>query len=214
MAFDGDFDRCFFFDENGEFVPSEYIVGLLAEIFLKKEVNGCIVYDPRVIWNTEDIIMANDGRSIVSKPGHTFFKKEMRKNSAVYGGEMSAHHYFRDFAFCDSGMITCLLILELLSKTTKSLGDLTKVRAKKFPSSGEKNFQVSNPDQTIARVFDQFKEDAVIDETDGISFLYEKWRFNIRKSNTEPLVRVNVESKGSIKLVKEKMQSITKLILC
>ena len=146
VAFDGDFDRCFFFDENGKFVPSEYIVGLLAEIFLKKEVNARIVHDPRIVWNTQDIISSNNGISVVSKTGHNFFKEEMRRNSAGYGGEMSAHHYFRDFAFCDSGMITCLLILELLSNTTSSLGDLTKLRVRKFPSSGEKIFK--SPIQT------------------------------------------------------------------
>ena len=185
VAFDGDFDRCFFFDEAGIFVPGEYIVGLLAAIFLEKEKGSTIVHDPRVIWNTQDIVRKKGGKSVQSKTGHAFIKKTMRDSQAVYGGEMSAHHYFRDFAYCDSGMIPWVLIAELVSKTGCSLGELVKDRFDKFPSSGELNYKVENADSSIANVLTAYKEKALsLDEIDGISLSFRDWRFNLRKSNT------------------------------
>ena len=197
VAFDGDFDRCFFFDETGQFVPGEYVVGLLAAIFLEKEVGAKIVHDPRVIWNTQDIVAHKGGIAVQSKTGHAFIKQTMRANEAVYGGEMSAHHYFRDFAYCDSGMIPWLLIAELVSRSGRSLGDWVKDRFAAFPSSGEMNFKVPDVGKAIENVLSACRADALsIDETDGVSLAFDDWRFNLRRSNTEPLVRLNIEGKG------------------
>ncbi|OAH06897.1 Phosphomannomutase/phosphoglucomutase [Rhodobacteraceae bacterium SB2] len=198
VAFDGDFDRCFFFDEAGQFVPGEYVVGLLASIFLEKEVGAKIVHDPRVIWNTQDIVTRKGGIAVQSKTGHAFIKQTMRSHEAAYGGEMSAHHYFRDFAYCDSGMIPWLLIAELVSRSGRSLGDWVKDRFAAFPSSGEMNFQVDHAGAAIKKVLSAYRADArSLDETDGVSLAFEDWRFNLRRSNTEPLVRLNVEGKGT-----------------
>ena len=197
VAFDGDFDRCFFFDETGQFVPGEYVVGLLASIFLEKEAGAQIVHDPRVIWNTQDIVAHKGGIAVQSKTGHAFIKQTMRSHEAVYGGEMSAHHYFRDFAYCDSGMIPWLLIAELVSRSRRSLGDWVKDRFSAFPSSGEMNFKVDDAGTAIENVLSAYRADArSLDETDGVSLAFNDWRFNLRRSNTEPLVRLNVEGKG------------------
>ena len=206
VAFDGDFDRCFLFDTSGEFVSGEYVVGLLASIFLKKENGGKIVHDPRVVWNTQDIVAENGGITIQSKTGHAFIKQTMRSHGAVYGGEMSAHHYFRDFAYCDSGMIPWLLIAELISKTGKNLRDLVADRFEKFPSSGEMNFKVADADKTITSVMTEYQSIAELDTMDGISLSFSGWRFNLRKSNTEPLVRLNVESRGNAGALAEKIE--------
>jgi len=196
VAFDGDFDRCFFFDETGQFVPGEYVVGLLATIFLEKEMGAKIVHDPRVICNTQDIVTRKGGIAVQSKTGHAFIKQTMRSHEAIYGGEMSAHHYFRDFAYCDSGMIPWLLISELVSRSRRSLRDWVKDRFAAFPSSGEINFKVDDAGAAIEKVLSAYRADAFsIDETDGVSLALVDWRFNLRPSNTEPLVRLNIESK-------------------
>jgi len=213
VAFDGDFDRCFFFDETGKFVPGEYLVGLLASIFLEKEQGATIVHDPRVIWNTQDIVSQKGGKAEQSKTGHAFIKQTMRKHEAVYGGEMSAHHYFRDFAYCDSGMIPWLLVAELVSIKNQSLGDLVKDRVSSFPSSGEINFKVKDADSSITSVLENYRTQAkTLDEMDGFSLTIDDWRFNLRKSNTEPLVRLNVESKGTSINLNEQVKKISKLL--
>ncbi len=198
VAFDGDFDRCFFFDENGMFIQGEYIVGLFANIFLEKEPGATIVHDPRVIWNTQNIVKKKGGVAVQSKTGHAFIKETMRMHDAIYGGEMSAHHYFRDFAYCDSGMIPWLLIAELISKSGRSLADWVKDRIVAFPSSGEINFHVKDANDSISRVLAAYRKDAVsLDDSDGMSLVFKDWRFNLRSSNTEPLVRLNIESCGN-----------------
>ena len=212
VAFDGDFDRCFFFDAAGEFVPGEYVVGLLASIFLDMKAGTKIVHDPRVIWNTQDIISQKLGVAIQSKTGHAFIKQTMRAHEAVYGGEMSAHHYFRDFAYCDSGMIPWLVIAELVSTSGKSLGDLVEDRFRKFPSSGEKNFTVSDPDKVIATILAKYADKAELDEMDGISLSFPDWRFNLRRSNTEPLIRLNLEARGEQAGLEQKINDLKKLI--
>ena len=213
VAFDGDFDRCFFFDEAGEFVPGEYLVGLFASIFLAKEPNATIVHDPRVIWNTQDIVAENGGASIQSKTGHAFIKQTMRAEEAIYGGEMSAHHYFRDFAYCDSGMIPWLLMAEFISKSGRSLGDLVEDRFKSFPSSGEINFRVGDAATAIKKVVDTYLHlSQSLDDTDGFSLSFDDWRFNLRKSNTEPLVRLNIESKGNAEGLSAKVATIAKIL--
>jgi phosphomannomutase len=213
VAFDGDFDRCFFFDGAGRFVPGEHVVGLLAAIFLDKEAGGKIVHDPRVIWNTQDIVAANGGVAIQSKTGHAFIKQTMRAERAIYGGEMSAHHYFRDFAYCDSCMIPWLLIAELVSRSGRSLTDWVKDRFAAFPSSGEMNFKVDDAGKAIANVLSAYRADALsLDETDGVSLAFEDWRFNLRRSNTEPLVRLNVEGKGEANALAGYVSAITDLL--
>ena len=213
VAFDGDFDRCFFFDEAGQFVPGEYVVGLLASIFLEKEAGAKIVHDPRVVWNTQDIVAQKGGIAVQSKTGHAFIKQTMRSREAVYGGEMSAHHYFRDFAYCDSGMIPWLLIAELVSRSGRSLADWVKDRYAAFPSSGEINFTVSDAGVAIENVLSAYRADALsLDETDGVSLAFEDWRFNLRCSNTEPLVRLNVEGKGNADALGAHVSAIADLL--
>jgi len=213
VAFDGDFDRCFFFDGRGQFVPGEYVVGLLASVFLDREVGAKIVHDPRVVWNTQDIVSKKCGIAVQSKTGHAFIKQTMRTECAVYGGEISAHHYFRDFAYCDSGMVPWLLIVELISKSGCSLGDWTRDRFKKFPSSGEINFTVANADASIARVDEAYRDQALsIDEMDGLSFDCGDWRFNLRKSNTEPLVRLNLEARGNVDELEQRVSELSVMI--
>jgi phosphomannomutase len=213
IAFDGDFDRCFFFDEKGNFVPGEYVVGLLASIFLEKETGASIVHDPRVIWNTQDIVAQKGGIAVQSKTGHAFIKQAMRSNQAAYGGEMSAHHYFRNFAYCDSGMIPWLLVAELISKSGRSLADWVRDRFEAFPSSGEANFSVNDASSAIRRVIAAYGAGArSIDETDGVSFVFENWRFNLRCSNTEPLVRLNVESRGGFNMIDSHVRAIADVL--
>ena len=213
VAFDGDFDRCFFFDEAGTFVPGEYVVGLLAAIFLDREAGTKVVHDPRVIWNTQDIVASRGGVAVQSKTGHAFIKQTMRLSEAAYGGEMSAHHYFRDFAYCDSGMIPWLLVAELISKSGSSLGDLVRDCFTKFPSSGEINFRVDDAGGAIDRVLAAYSGGAVsLDETDGVSLAFEDWRFNLRRSNTEPLVRLNVEGRGNAAGLELRVEAIAELL--
>jgi len=226
IAWDGDFDRCFLFDEHGEFIEGYYIVGLLAENFLAKtkitavnenKANAQvqkIIHDPRLTWNTIDIVEQAGGQAIQSKTGHAFIKERMRSEDAVYGGEMSAHHYFRDFFYCDSGMIPWLLIAELVCLRRQPLSSLVKARIQAYPSSGEINNKIADPKAAIARVFDYYESDAqLIDKTDGISMEFGTWRFNLRSSNTEPVVRLNVESRGDVALMKEKTQAVLDLLL-
>ncbi|GAB2683022.1 phosphohexomutase domain-containing protein [Aliiglaciecola aliphaticivorans] len=213
IAWDGDFDRCFLFDETGEFVEGYYIVGLLAKAFLDKNASSKIIYDPRVYWNTEDIVKTAGGTPIKSKTGHAFIKERMRKEDAVYGGEMSAHHYFRDFAYCDSGMIPWLLVAELICTSAQPLSELVKQRIAAFPSSGEINSLLEDADAALNRVIAKYQPMAeVIDDTDGVGLEFGNWRFNLRKSNTEPVIRLNVESSGDIALMEEKTAELLALI--
>ena len=197
IAWDGDFDRCFLFDEKGQFIECYYIVGLLAQAFLIKQSGEKIVHDPRLVWNTLDIVEKYQGETVQSKSGHAFIKQVMREHNAVYGGEMSAHHYFRDFAYCDSGMIPWLLTIALLSETGQSLSTLVENMILKFPCSGEINFKVADTQITIQKLFDHYAaQHPQIDRTDGVSLDFGIWRFNVRASNTEPLLRLNIESRG------------------
>lgn len=213
IAWDGDFDRCFFFDHTGAFIDGEYIVGLLAEAFLAKEPGARIVHDPRVIWNTRDVVSRAGGQAVQSRTGHAFIKQSMRDCHAVYGGEMSAHHYFRDFVYCDSGMIPWLLVAELVSRAGP-LADLVAARRAAFPSSGEINFSLPDPKAAIARVRAAHEALAIhIDETDGLSLSFPDWRFNLRSSNTEPVVRLNVESRGAPETLPGHVAAIRALLL-
>lgn len=196
IAWDGDFDRCFLFDEKGQFIEGYYIVGLLAQAFLLKKSGEKIVHDPRLVWNTLDIVDQYQGITVQSKSGHAFIKDVMREHNAAYGGEMSAHHYFRDFAYCDSGMIPWLLAIAVLSETQQSLSSLVEEMIAKFPCSGEINFKVADTQTTIQKLFDHYADqNPAIDQTDGVSLDFGTWRFNVRASNTEPLLRLNIESR-------------------
>lgn len=213
IAWDGDFDRCFFFDENGQFIEGYYIVGLLAEAFLREHPGEAVVHDPRLIWNTIDIAESLQGKAIQSKTGHAFIKERMRKENAIYGGEMSAHHYFRDFAYCDSGMIPWLLVAGLLSKTGKPLSQLVAERMQAYPCSGEINRTLNDAGKALNSVKEHYQNQAEnLDETDGISMAFGNWRFSLRMSNTEPVVRLNVEAKADEKLMQEKTQELLKLL--
>ncbi|MFN3277399.1 MAG: phosphomannomutase [Paracoccus hibiscisoli] len=213
VAWDGDFDRCFFFDENGRFIPGEYIVGLLGAAFLEKSPGEKIVHDPRVIMNTRAMIQEAGGEAVVSKTGHAFIKRKMRDVSAIYGGEMSAHHYFRDFYYCDSGMIPWLLMIELLSRKGMTLAEMLEERMRLYPSSGETNYTIADPDAAIARLIATYEPQADSrDDLDGVSLNFGKWRFNLRKSNTEPVVRLNVESDGDAALVADKQAELAALL--
>jgi phosphomannomutase len=213
LSWDGDFDRCFIFDEQGDFIEGYYIVGLLAQAFLDKQPGQKIVHDPRLTWNTIDIVNQAGGIPIQSKTGHAFIKERMRLEDAVYGGEMSAHHYFRDFAYCDSGMIPWLLIAELVSHLGKPLSHLIKERVAAFPCSGEINFTVKDASACLSAIQNCYQALALeTHDTDGLSLEFDQWRFNVRASNTEPLLRLNVESRGNQKLMEEKTEELSELI--
>lgn len=213
IAWDGDFDRCFLFDERGEFTEGYYIVGLLSEAFLVKNPGASVIHDPRLIWNTIDIAERNGGKAIQSKTGHSFIKELMRKEDAVYGGEMSAHHYFKDFAYCDSGMIPWLLVSELMSRKNQTLSSMLEDCIARFPSPGEINSEVQDPKAAIDRVLAHYEGEAIaVDRTDGISMQFENWRFNLRMSNTEPVVRLNVESRADKALVEAKTREVLALL--
>ncbi|MEZ9156278.1 phosphomannomutase CpsG [Vibrio sp. F13] len=214
IAWDGDFDRCFFFDEQGDYIEGYYIVGLLAEAFLVKQPNTTVLHDMRMTWNTIEIAKTHGGKAIGIKAGHALIKEKMRETNAVYGGEMSSHHYFRDFGYCDSGMIPWLLVIELMSKTQQSLHQLTSTSIDRFPSSGEINRRVSDPEQVMACVLSHYQDNAVeIDHTDGISMNMGSWRFNLRKSNTEPLIRLNVETKQDKALLSLKVDELLSFLI-
>ncbi|MBN9229673.1 MAG: phosphomannomutase [Legionella sp. 40-6] len=213
IAWDGDFDRCFLFDAKGEFIEGYYLVGLLAEAFLQKHPAEKIIHDPRLTWNTIDVVQKAGGTPVQCKTGHAFIKERMRQENAIYGGEMSGHHYFRDFAYCDSGMIPWLLIIELLSTTGKSLEQLINERVQAFPCSGELNYRVDDVPRVLAEVEAYYADaEPQIDRTDGISLEFPEMRLNLRASNTEPLLRLNVESRGKTRLVQETVQTIEGLI--
>jgi phosphomannomutase len=213
LAWDGDFDRCFFFDENGGFIEGYYLVGLLAEAILARQPGSRIIHDPRLVWNTREVVARAGGIPVMSKTGHAFIKERMRAEDAAYGGEMSAHHYFRDFAYCDSGMIPWLLICELLCRSGRSLSSLVADCMAAYPVSGEINRRVADPDGAISRVEDHFAAVAgERDYTDGLSFEAEKFRFNIRKSNTESVLRLNVETRGDRELLAAKTSELLGLI--
>ncbi len=203
IAWDGDFDRCFLFDERGEFVEGYYMVGLLAQAMLRRAPGAKIIHDPRLTWNTEELVRQAGGVPVMSKTGHAFIKERMRLEDAVYGGEMSAHHYFRDFAYCDSGMIPWLLACQLVSEHGP-LSSLLAERKRAFPVSGEINSKVADPQATLARVKERFAKGGRLDYTDGLSVEFDAYRFNLRMSNTEPVIRLNVESRGDRRLMEEK----------
>lgn len=220
IAWDGDFDRCFFFDEKGNFLEGYYLVGLLAEAFLQKESGAKIIHDPRLTWNTQDVVCRSGGVSVQSKTGHAFIKERMREEDAIYGGEMSAHHYFRDFAYCDSGMIPWLLISELVSVKQETLSVLVQEAQNAYPCSGEINFKVRDVGESMNKIEKHFvrssgdcEKPIVIEWVDGMSMEFNDWRFNLRGSNTEPLLRLNVESRANPELVVKYSEEIKALLL-
>ena len=213
IAWDGDFDRCFFFDADGRFIEGYYIVGLLAEAFLERDSDNRIIHDPRLTWNTIDIVSSKGGAAVQSKTGHAFIKERMRLEDAIYGGEMSAHHYFRDFSYCDSGMVPWLLVVGLMSAKNKTLAELVDARISLFPASGEINRRIDDAAAVLMSIEKQYSPEAInIDHTDGLSMEFKDWRFNVRMSNTEPVVRLNVESRGNPELMQSKTQDMLDLM--
>jgi phosphomannomutase len=213
IAFDGDYDRCFFFDEQGTFIEGYYIVGLLASVFLKRHPGGKIVHDPRLTWNTLEIVEQFGGTAVQCKSGHAFIKQVMREVDAVYGGEMSAHHYFREFSYCDSGIIPWLVMAQLLSETGQPLSALIGERMRRFPASGEINRKLVDQKAAIEAVKARYVPKALkVESVDGLSVEFDQWRFNLRSSNTEPLVRLNVETRGDAALMQDKTQEILALL--
>lgn len=211
VAWDGDYDRCFFFDEHGEFIEGYYIVGLLAQAILQKDPDHTIIYDPRLMWNTLDIVGKLGGRAVVCKSGHAFIKEKMRAEDATYGGEMSAHHYFKDHWYCDSGMIPFLLVSRLVSQSGRTLGDLVGEMIQNYPCSGEVNSSVADV-QTVLKAVEAKYSDGKIDKLDGLSVEYPTWRFNLRGSNTEPVIRLNVETRGDRPLMESKTEELLSII--
>lgn len=212
VAWDGDFDRCFLFDEKAEFIEGYYIVGLLAEVFLRKQPGAKIMYDPRLTWNTQEVVDAAGGTAVRCKSGHAFMKECMRVNEVLYGGEMSAHHYFKDFSYCDSGMIPWLLVAELLFTMGKTLSELVSERMEKFPCSGEINRKVDDSAAVLAAIEAKYAAGGQVDKLDGLSIDYDNWRFNVRVSNTEPLMRLNVETRGDKALLAAKTAELLTMI--
>lgn len=213
IAWDGDFDRCFFFDAGGRFIEGYYLVGLLAKALLARNPGEKIIHDPRLTWNTIETVEKAGGIPVLSKTGHAFIKERMRAENAIYGGEMSAHHYFRDFAYCDSGMIPWLLIADLISRSGQSLAEMVEDRMAAFPCSGEINFKVIDAEVATSAIMDRFVDASpTLNYTDGISADFGDWRFNLRSSNTEPLLRLNVESRGHEALMRERTEEISSIL--
>jgi phosphomannomutase len=213
IAWDGDFDRCFFFDERGGFIEGYYIVGLLAQVLLRGRAGSKVVHDPRLTWNTIEMVKASAGVPVLSKSGHAFIKERMREVDGVYGGEMSAHHYFQRFAYCDSGMIPWLIVAQILCESGLALSQLVGERISRFPVSGELNYRVPDAKAAIAAFEARYAPQAIIlDRTDGVSFEFADWRFNLRSSNTEPLIRLNVEARGSVNLMRAKTEELLALL--
>jgi phosphomannomutase len=213
IAWDGDCDRCFFFDEKGSFIEGYYLVGLFAQAFLKDNPGSKIVHDPRLVWNTQEMVRNAGGVPVMSKAGHAFIKERMRLEDAIYGGEMSAHHYFRDFAYCDSGMIPWLLLIQILSAEERPLSELIQSRIDKFPASGEINRTVKDGQAVLQGIEEHYKgKELITDHIDGLSMEFDRWRFNLRPSNTEPVIRLNVETRGDKDLLKEKTDELLKII--
>lgn len=213
VAWDGDFDRCFLFDERGGFIEGYYIVGLLATAVLARSPGERIVHDPRLVWNTREIVLENGGIPVQSKTGHAFIKERMRREDAAYGGEMSAHHYFRDFAYCDSGMIPWLLVAQLVSVGRGTLSGMVAARIARYPVSGEINRRLADPLAALRRVETRFAGTAVgRDDTDGLGLEFDEWRFNLRLSNTEPVIRLNVETRADPVLLERRTRELLELL--
>jgi phosphomannomutase len=209
VAWDGDFDRCFFFDEKGQFVDGYYLVGLLAQRALKRHPGANIIHDPRLVWNTIELVRQAGGTPVECKSGHAFIKEKMRQVDAAYGGEMSAHHYFREFSYCDSGMIPFLQVLEALSEDGRPFSEMLAERIARYPVSGEINLKLGDPAAALEAVRARYEAGALgVDEIDGVSFEYDRWRFNVRMSNTEPVVRLNVETRADPALLKAKTEEL------
>ena len=217
IAWDGDFDRCFFYDEKGQFIDGYYIVGLLSEFFLKhSKKTEAIVYDPRVTWNTENIINNYKANPVLSKSGHSYIKNAIRNNDAIFGGEMSGHYYFRDFYYADTGMVPWLIICEILSQDGATLSKLVEEQINLFPSSGEINLNIKNIKNTLSSIENHYKDSPDLQNIyylDGVTMEFNDWRFNLRASNTEPLIRLNIETRNNTSLLANKKKEITNFIL-
>lgn len=213
IAWDGDFDRCFFFDEHGEFIESYYLVGLFARQRLVSYPGDTILLDPRLTWNTLESVQQAGGQALISRTGHAFIKARMREENALYGGEMSGHHYFREFGYCDSGMIPLVVMLQILGTARCPLSHLIRQAQQRYPVSGEINLDVPHAKEILRYVSQHYiRQGGKRDDCDGVSFDFPLWRFNLRASNTEPLLRVNVETRHDPQLLKNKTAELLALI--
>lgn len=213
VAWDGDFDRCFLFDEKGQYIEGYYLIGLLAEILLAKYPGAKIIHDTRLTWGTIEAVEQHGGTPVMTKTGHAFMKERLRKEDAVYGGEMSAHHYFKDFYYCDSGMIPWLLAAVKLCREGRTLSEMIAAQVAKYPCSGEINRRVQDAPGVIQALEAKYVPGCeTTNRIDGLSVDYAAWRFNVRMSNTEPLLRLNVETRGDKALLQEKTAELLAFI--
>lgn len=194
IAFDGDADRCFFVDETGEFVPGDFVTAMLAEAMLEKEPGGTIIYDVRASWAVPDTVERMGGTPVVNRVGHAFIKQRMRELDAVFAGEVSGHYYFRNFFQADSGTIPALLMLELLSKRGRPLSEILQPYRERYFLTGELNTRVEDAALKLQELKEHFRDRAEISHLDGISVTGDRWHLNVRPSNTEPLLRLNLEA--------------------
>jgi phosphomannomutase len=213
IAFDGDADRCFFIDETGDFIAGDFVTALLAQAFLLKQPGATIIYDVRASWAVKDIVTAHGGKALMNRVGHAFIKRRMRETNAVFGGEVTGHYYFRDNYYCDNGLIPALMMLELMSKHGKSLHQLLAPLREKYFISGEINTKLSHMDHVAPKLDIIAKKyaDGHQYRLDGLSVEYADWHFNVRPSNTEPLLRLNLEAKTP-QMMAEKRDEVLALI--
>jgi phosphomannomutase len=210
VAFDGDADRCFFVDDSGEFVPGDFATALLAETILQKEAGAKIIYDVRASWAVPETIREHGGEPIVNRVGHAFIKQRMREEDAVFAGEVSAHYYFRDFSQADSGTVPFLLMCELVSRHGKLSAALAPFRERYF-ITGEINTPVADVPAKLAELEQRFGPDGRVSHLDGLSVEADDWHFNVRPSNTEPLLRLNLEARSQ-PLMEQKRDEVLALI--
>jgi phosphomannomutase len=211
VAFDGDADRCFFVDDTGEFVPGDFVTALLAESILEKEPAGKIIYDVRASWAVPETIERAGGVPLVNRVGHAFIKHRMREEGAVFGGEVSGHYYFRDFFQADSGVIPFLLMLELVSRRGKPLSEILRPFRERFFLTGELNTPVADVALKLHELKERFADSGKVSHLDGISIDFPDWHFNVRPSNTEPLLRLNLEARSK-ELMESKRDEVLSVI--
>lgn len=213
VAWDGDFDRCFFFDEQGQFIDGYYVVSLLAQALLKANPQQKIVHDPRLYWATQQSVAQSGGIAVLSQTGHVYMKEKMRAENALYGGEISAHHYFRDFAYCDNGTIPWLLVAQLLSQQSVPLSSMVKQLQQQFPCSDEINFKVKDASAVMQHIQQHYQAELLtINLLDGLDLIFKDWRLSLRSSNTEPLLRLNIETRADRALLQQKITEVSTLI--
>jgi phosphomannomutase len=212
VAFDGDADRCFFVDDSGEFVPGDFATALLAESLLVKEPGAKIIYDVRASWAVPETIVRAGGTALENRVGHAYIKHRMRKEDAAFGGEVSGHYYFRDFSQADSGVVPFLLMLELVSRSGRKLSEILKPYRDEYFITGEINTPVRDVALKLQELKERYAAEGTVSHLDGVSVVADDWHFNVRPSNTEPLLRLNLEARGSREKMEAKRDEVLALI--